>query len=124
MGRPGYSHAGKSKMTKKKENFLLYVPEHNMEWSRGDNGLVTLVKERTKSRLIKKMIDWLKRSQVFYIDLDKFGSAVWLAIDGKRTVAEICGMVKEQFGEELVQAEQRISQYMGMLKRNDFIEFV
>jgi hypothetical protein len=109
---------------KRETNFLEYIPVRNIEWAQDDNGKVYLIKERTKNKFIKKIIDWLKRSQFFYLHLDELGTAAWLAIDGKRTVREICEAMKEQSGDNLEQPEQRLSFFMGMLKKNHFIDFL
>lgn len=95
----------------------------NIDWKQDDEGEVYLIKERTRNRLLKKLIDWFHRDQFFYIHLDDHGTAAWLAIDGERTVSEIIAIMKERFGEDLDQADQRVSHFMGMLKRNDFIYF-
>lgn len=105
-----------------KKNFLDYIPVRIIEWKTDDNGMVCITKERTKNKFIKRLIDWFKVSQYFYVHLEEFGTAAWLAIDDKRTVAEICEIMKNRFGDKLEQAEQRVSHYMGMLKRNDFID--
>jgi len=109
---------------KKEENFLDYIPVKNIEWAQDDEGRVFLTKERTKNKLLRKMIDWFNRSQVIYIHLDEQGTAAWLAIDGQRTVEKICRVMEEQFGEKMVQPEERLSFFMGMLKRNNFIDFI
>ena len=106
------------------KNFLDYIPVKNIDWKQDEEGTVYLIKERTKNKLLKKLIDWFKRDQYFYIHLDHLGTAAWLAIDGKRTVARISQLMKERFGEDLEQAEQRVSHFMGMMKRNDFIELL
>ncbi len=109
---------------KKEDNFLDYIPVKNIDWAQDDEGRVFLIKERTKNKLLKKMIDRFNRGQLFYIHLDELGTAAWLAIDGQRTVEKICRIIEEQFGEKMVQPEDRLSFFMGMLKRNNFIDFI
>ena len=57
--------------------------------ARTTKGSVYLIKEKTKNKLLKKIIGWLGRSQDFHIHLDELGSAAWLAADGRRTILEI-----------------------------------
>ena len=109
---------------KKETNFFEYVPVRNIEWAQDDDGKVYLIRERSKNKVIKKLIDWLNRSQFFYLHLDELGTAAWLAIDGRRTVREICEAMNEQLDENLEQAEQRLAYFMGMLKKNNFIDFL
>jgi hypothetical protein len=105
------------------KNFLDFIPVQNIDWKQDEAGKVYLISERTRNRMIKKLIEWFHRDQFFYIHLDDHGTAAWLAIDGKRTVSEVIAIMKAQFGENLEQADQRVSHFLGMLKRNDFIFF-
>lgn len=109
---------------KREKNFLDYVPVRNIEWAQDDDGKVYLIREKTKNKFIKKLIDRFNRSQFVYLHLDELGTAAWLAINGKRTVREICEAMNEPFGEKLEQAEHRLSYFMGMLKKNNFIDFL
>jgi hypothetical protein len=70
----------------KKDNFLEYVPVQNCPWGTDDKGKVYLIKEKTKNKLLKKIIGWLGRSQDFHIHLDELGSAAWVAPDGSRSI--------------------------------------
>ncbi len=111
----------------KGKNFLDYIPVKNIDWKQDEEGKVYLIKERTKNKLLKKLIDRFKRDQYFYIHLDDLGTAAWLAIDDKRTVLQISQILETQFsdgGEQFEQAEQRVSHFMGMMKRNEFISFL
>lgn len=106
------------------ENFLDYIPVKKIEWAQDDSGKVYLIKERTQNKFVKKMIEWFNRSPVFYIHLDEYGTVAWLAIDGKRTINDISLIMKGEFGEKMVQAEERLSHFIGMLKKNNFIDFL
>ena len=56
--------------------------------------------------------------------LDEFGSFVWLSIDGKNTVFDIGGKVKEEFGEEAEPLYPRLIQFLNVLKEVKYIEFL
>ena len=103
-------------------NFLDYVPVQSIEWRTEPDGSVCLVKERSKNKWIKKLIALFNRDQYFYLHLDDLGGAAWRAVDNKRTIGDICALMQDTFGDELVQAEQRVSHFMAMLKRNGFID--
>ena len=108
-----------------KDNFLDYIPIKTIEWEfeKDNKEKVYIIKERTKNKLLKKIIDALGRDQYFHIHLDEFGSYVWLLIDGKRNVGDIVLLMKEKFKDKIEPAEQRISYFIGMLKKNNFIGF-
>ncbi|MCU0237313.1 MAG: PqqD family peptide modification chaperone [Acidobacteria bacterium] len=103
-----------------KNNFLNYVPVLNCPWDKDGKGHVYLIKEKTKNKLLKKVIGWLGRSQDFHIHLDDLGTAAWLAVDGRRTVLEIASSLQQGSG-GLAQAEQRLAKFFALLARDKFI---
>jgi len=105
----------------KKDNFLEYVPVRNCPWDKDDKGHVYLIKEKTKNKLLKKIIGWVGRSQEFHIHLDELGSGAWLAADGRRTILEIAVSLKQGSGGELKQAEPRLAKFFALLARDKFI---
>jgi hypothetical protein len=52
------------------------------------------------------------RGKEFRVRLDELGSAVWLLIDGKRSVQEIADVLKSTFGERIQPAEERVGKYL------------
>ena len=78
-----------------KDNILDYVPVQNCPWDKDEKGKVYLIKEKTKSKLLKKIIGWLGRSQDFHIHLDELGTAAWLQADGQRTILEISAILRQ-----------------------------
>ena len=115
-------------MRKKKEinteNYLDKIPAicGDLDWME-NNGLVTVVQENKGfyNRLAQKMF---KTPEVSNIDLDEFRSFVWLSIDGKNTVFDIGGKVKEEFGEEAEPLYPRLIQFLNVLKEVKYIEFL
>ena len=110
-------------MMDKKDNFLDYVPLRNCPFGTDDKGRVYLIKEKTKSKLLKRVISALGRSQEFHIHLDELGTAAWLAVDGRRTVLEIALGLKSAAGGAIDQAEQRLARFFAMLQRDRFIRW-
>lgn len=106
------------------DNILESVPIKNIEWDKDENGIVYLIKEKTSNRLLKKIIDLFNKDQSFKIHLDKTGSRVWKKIDGKKSVLAICKELKNEFGEEFFMAEERVSFFISLMKKNRFVDFV
>ncbi len=104
----------------KKDNFLEYVPVQNCPWDKDGEERVYLIKEKTKNKLLKKIIGWVGRSQEFHIHLDELGSAAWLAVDGRRTILEIAAFLRRN-GSEPAQAEQRLAKFFAVLARDKFV---
>ena len=106
-----------------KDNILEYVPVQNCPWGTDDKGHVYLIKEKTKNRLLKKIIGWLGRSQDFHIHLDELGSAAWLQADGERTVLAISSVLKNEFAEKIEPAETRLAHFFALLVRDRFVRW-
>ncbi len=107
---------------KNDDNFLELIPVKNIEWAQDDNGKVYLIKEKTKSKIIKKIIDFLNKQQFFNIHLDDHGTAAWLSIDGEKTVHDISQILKEKFGDDFTQAEERVSFFVGNMSKHGFVQ--
>lgn len=104
-------------------NLLDFIPEHAIEWQSEGEQRVYLIKEKSRSRIVKKMIDWLHRSQFFHIHLDELGSAAWLEADGNRTIWEISQVLRERFGERAEPCAERVAHFFSLLYRNRFVSW-
>jgi hypothetical protein len=106
-----------------KDNILDYVPMQNCQWGTDEKGKVYLIKEKTKSKLLKKIIGWLGRSQNFHIHLDELGTAAWLQADGQRTILAISLILKQVFAEKIEPAEKRLAHFFALLARDHFVHW-
>lgn len=108
----------------KKENYLEQVPVRNPEfsWKENDQGIVTvdLVHKGFFDKLAQKL--WVT-PKVSHIKLDRFGSFVWMQIDGSRNLMEIGCLVREEFGDKAEPLYERLSKFMMTLKDNGFVTF-
>ena len=112
---------------KKKEepepvNLLTLVPEKNTRWEENENGKISLLKPRFKTKwLQQKLSKWMKHPD-YKIHLDDVGSFVWKNIDGIQTVEQIGEKLREEFGEKVEPVYDRLGQFLGILDRNQFIK--
>jgi hypothetical protein len=106
-----------------KDNILDYVPVQNCQWGTDEKGKVYLIREKTKNKLLKKIIGWLGRSQDFHIHLDELGSAAWLQADGQRTILAISLTLKQAFAEKVEPAETRLAHFFVLLARDHFVRW-
>jgi hypothetical protein len=104
-----------------KDNILDYIPLQNCQWGTDEKGHVFLIKEKTKNKLLKKVIGWLGRSQDFHIHLDELGTAAWLHTDGQRTILEIGAILRLELAEKIEPAEIRLARFFAMLARDRFV---
>lgn len=106
---------------KKNINFLELTPVHNKNFEE-ENGLITIVFPKFKSKFLQWLIPKSKPPNI-RISLDKIGSSVWKYIDGNCKVQEIIDKLQTEFGEELIQAEQRTLKFLSLLYQHRFIYF-
>lgn len=114
----------KLKNRDKTDNFLEYVPKKNIEWETDGNEKVTLLKEKTSNKIYKKVISFFNKDQFIRIHLDETGSKVWKKIDGVKKISDICKELRSDQYSEFPNAEERVSYFIGMMKKSKFVDFV
>ena len=110
-------------MAKQKKNFLDFVPviSDRNTWN-CENGKVTIhmVNKGFYHMIAQKFFN---TPRVSHIDLDEYGSYIWLQIDGERTIGNIADLLKEKYGENAEPLYDRLVKYMQILFNNRFIEY-
>lgn len=105
-------------------NYLDQVPKYqeNCRFELSSQKEVTILIEHTGifDRLTQKL---LGKPKVSRIHLDKMGNYIWGLIDGKKSIYEIAGFVKAEFGEKAEPLYPRIAQYFQTLNAYGFIGF-
>lgn len=116
------------KKSKKKTadiNYLDLIPEKSssLKWHTDLKERVILEVENTG--IMNKIAQSLFNKPRFTkVHLDANGSFIWPLIDGKRTVADIALLVKEQFGDAAEPLYPRIIKYFQIVESYHFIRFV
>ena len=106
-------------------NYLDLIPEKSssLKWHTDLKERVILEVENTG--IMNKIAQSLFNKPRFTkVHLDANGSFIWPLIDGKRTVADIALLVKEQFGEAAEPLYPRIIKYFQIVESYHFIRFV
>jgi hypothetical protein len=108
------------KNTKPDDNFLLYIPEKKHKEYELRDGLVYLIFYHNKP--LEKFMHWLvKKPAVSDVKLDKIGTFVWQAIDGRSSVYEIGQKMKEEFGKSCEPVYDRLIMYLRYLIRMGWV---
>ncbi len=107
----------------KSTNTLDLTPIRNYSEVSNDDDLVTVIIPKFKNKVVVKLISPKLKSDHFKVKLDKFGSAVWLNINGKHKVDQIIKLVKKKFGDEIQEETERITKYISQLYSQGFITF-
>ena len=106
---------------KQSENYLDYIPVYNPQngWEEKD-GVVTInmVHRGFYAKIAQKVF---QKPRVSHIDLDQYGSFIWLHIDGVKTIGDLALEFKAEFGEKAEPLYDRLIHYMQILRNNNFI---
>lgn len=109
---------------KQKKNYLDLIPRRaeGLLWETGEDGIVVLQVENTGvfNRIAQKLF---RKPRYTKVHMDRYGSFLWPLIDGKKTVAELAGLQKEAFGEEVEPLYPRIVKYFQIVESYHFIKF-
>lgn len=88
-----------------------------------EKDLVTVIVPKFRNEIAKKFIVPKLKSADFRINLDKLGSAVWVNMDGHNKVSNIINNVSKKFGNEIQQAEERVTKFIFQLYDQKLISF-
>ena len=102
-------------------NIASFVAKAVVGHELADDGVVSLLVPRFRARWMQWLQNRLPRPHM-RVKLDELGSAAWLLIDGRRTVTEIGEELHGKFGAKIEPVNQRIGFFIGLLRRNKFIE--
>lgn len=111
------------KKTKKvSQNYMDTVMYHNplYKWSVNEDGIVVIdvINSGLHHRIAQK---FLHKPKVSHISLDKYGSKLWEAIDGNKTVYDILTIMSDAFPDENIYMLNRVIAFMKTLQNNRFI---
>lgn len=104
-------------------NLLEMIPQRIRNFETKEDQTVVVLYPRFSLWPFCYLTRWASKPFI-RIQLDKIGSAIWLAIDGKKNVAEI----NKQVCEQLQQPEnedwyRRITHFFAYLHHGDLIQF-
>lgn len=117
-------------MKKKKKNestinYLDLIPEKaaSIRWHKDFKERVILEIENTGlfNSIAQKVFGKPRYTKVH---LDAQGTFIWPLIDGQKTVTEIAGLVKAEFGEAAEPLYPRIVKYFQIMESYHFVKFI
>ena len=89
----------------------------------GAAGTVTILVPRFRGGLGRGFCRVLRVAPWINVNLDAYGSLVWTAIDGKRSVRELGDLLKERFGKDVEPLYGRLAHFLSLLERNAVIGY-
>lgn len=107
----------------KNANYLEVTPVRVLKEEVDENNFVTILIPKVTNRYAKKYFEPMLKSPLIKLKLDEIGSGSWLAIDGKKKVAEIAAELVQKFGDKIDPVEERLTKYLTTLYEQRFITF-
>ena len=110
---------------KRTKNYLDFVPAINPvnTWDMDDKGdavTVHMVNRGLYHWIAQKLF---RSPRISHINLDEYGSFLWLRIDGARSVGDLADELRAQFGEAAEPIYDRLVHYIKVLYNNRLIVF-
>jgi hypothetical protein len=104
-------------------NLLGLAPLRSAEWEE-EEGRIVLLRPEPTARGIKGLFErFFHKMSAHRIRLDQVGSFAWLHLDGERTVGQVAGLLREEFGESVDPAEHRLAQLIWMLRKEKLMGY-
>jgi hypothetical protein len=97
----------------------VYLVQHEL----GENNLVTVLIPKFTNKVTVKLFEPRLRVPHIKLKLDELGSAVWLAIDGKKKVGSIATELVNAFGDKINPVEERLPKFLTQLYEQRLITF-
>jgi hypothetical protein len=89
----------------------------------GAAGTVSISVPRFSGRLGRGFCRLARLSAEFNLNLDAYGSTVWLLIDGRTTVRDLGAILREEFGGKVEPLYGRLALFLSLLERNRLISY-
>lgn len=106
-----------------KINLLELVPNRLAAWQEAD-GRVVIERPKPGGSGWRGFVEWLRyRLAVRRIRLDERGSRAWQLLDGSRTVGEVADALRQEFGEVVEPAEERVGHLVRMLHKEELLAY-
>ena len=99
----------------------IYQRNPRWKWTEKKDGSVVVDVEHkgVMARIAQKLGDSAK---VTHVSFDEYGSALWKAIDGTRTVAQIISKMEKEFPEVGDEMQERVVNHLRTLEVNKLIK--
>ena len=110
-------------MTVRGANLLDLIPERTKAFRDEENGTVTVLVPRFGDGKMGRFLQRFIGKSPITLHLDEIGTAVWRLCDGRRSVYEIGGRLKEQFGDRIEPVYERLGVFLRQMKKAGIIDW-
>jgi hypothetical protein len=103
---------------------LLAISPVRLAESEELEGRLVVIRPKPSTRGVRGFFDrFLYELAAKRLRLDDIGTFAWRHLDGQRTVAQIAELLREEFGEDVDPAEQRLGKLIWVLYREGFVSY-
>lgn len=103
--------------------WLELFPLRKLEYETDENNRVVVFLPHKENFLTRKFLPRPK-SPAARIKLDEIGSFVWQLCDGSNSIRTICHRLQENFGDTLIQSEERTVMFLQQMYKENFIKLL
>lgn len=122
MSKTNPDKTAKTYAKKISKNYLDMIPVRaaDMPWHIMENDMVEVEMENRGfyNTLAQKLFH---RPRISHISFDKYGTALWLMIDGEKSIYDIVLCMEDYFPDEKDGMINRVAVFMSILESNQFI---
>lgn len=109
----------KQKRVSKNYMDSVFVPSEKIRWNQKDGSVILDI---PNTGFFNKLAQTLfHQPKVSHITLDKYGSKLWLLLDGKNSVYDVVNAMKESFPQEQDRMLDRVITFFHTLQINKYI---
>ena len=105
-------------------NFLDLTPIRDAEWIEDEeSGNIWIQVKKFKRPFWERFYTRLGAKDHIDVKMDEYGSWVWRAIDGEKTVREIGNALAKEYKEKVEPVHPRVCQLMEILEGKKWVKF-
>jgi len=104
-------------------NLLEIMPVRVAEWTESSGRIVVVRPKSGRVGFLGVIDNMLYLLSAKRIRLDAEGSFAWLHLDGEHTVGQLAALMREEFGEKIEPAEERLGQLVRVFRREGFVAY-
>ena len=104
-------------------NLLELAPRRTAEWEEAGSQVVLLRPEPTSFGIRGLMDRFFHKMSAHRIRLDDVGGFAWRHLDGERTVAEVGGLMRGEFGGRVDPVEERLGRMVCVMRKEGFLAY-
>lgn len=109
----------KQKRVSKNYMDSVFVPSEKIRWNQKDGSVILDI---PNTGFFNKLAQaFFHKPKVSHIALDKYGSKLWLLLDGKNSVYDVVNAMKESFPQEQDRMLDRVITFFHTLQINKYI---